>query len=119
MLILCQVQSSGKLPYVFMKCLMICLSKICLDIERRAGKFDVFSHQMRQIVEVMSSICLNAWVFVFSLSAVNKYTVEPVYIEHSREMKKRSMYAGAQCTSIQVLSIWSSGEIETKSRVIR
>ena len=24
-------------------------------------------------------------------------TVEPVYIEHSREMKKCSMYAGVQC----------------------
>ena len=33
------------------------------------------------------------------------YTVEPVYIEHSREMKKCSMYAGVQC--IQVLNIWS------------
>ena len=44
-------------------------------------------------------------------------TVEPVYIEHSREMKKCSMYAGVQC--IQVLSNWRSGEIETKSRVIR
>ena len=37
------------------------------------------------------------------------YTVEPVYIEHSREMKKCSMYAGVQC--IQVLSIWMSGEM--------
>ena len=45
------------------------------------------------------------------------YTVEPVYIEHSREMKKCSMYAGVQC--IQVLSNWRSVEIETKSRVIR
>ena len=45
------------------------------------------------------------------------YTVEPVYIEHSREMKKCSMYAGVQC--IQVLSNWRSGQIETKSRVIR
>ena len=44
-------------------------------------------------------------------------TVEPVYIEHSREMKKCSMYAGVQC--IQVLSIWRSGEIQTKLRVIR
>ena len=44
-------------------------------------------------------------------------TVEPVYIEHSREMKKCSMYAGAQC--IQVQHNWRSGEIETKSRVIR
>ena len=46
-----------------------------------------------------------------------RYTVEPVYIEHSREMKKCSIYAGVQC--IQVLSDWRSGEIETKSRVIR
>ena len=38
------------------------------------------------------------------------YTVEPVYIEHSREMKKCSMYAGVQC--IQVLRNWRSGEIE-------
>ena len=45
------------------------------------------------------------------------YTVEPVYIEHSREMKKCSMYAGVQC--IQVLSKWRSVEIEIKSRVIR
>ena len=36
-------------------------------------------------------------------------TVEPVYIEHSQEMKKCSMYAGVQC--IQVLNIWRSGEI--------
>ena len=43
--------------------------------------------------------------------------MEPVYIEHSREMKKCSMYAGVQF--IQVLSNWRSGEIETKSRVIR
>ena len=39
-------------------------------------------------------------------------TVEPVYIEHSREMKKCSMYAGVQC--IQVLSNWRSGEIKNK-----
>ena len=45
------------------------------------------------------------------------YTVEPVYIEHSQEMKKCSMYEGVQC--IQVMSIWRSGEIETKLRVIR
>ena len=44
-------------------------------------------------------------------------TVEPVYIEHSREMKTCSMYAGVQC--IQVLSNWRSGEIETKPKVIR
>ena len=44
-------------------------------------------------------------------------TVEPVYIEHSWEMKECSMYAGVQC--IQVLNIWRSGEIQTKSRVIR
>ena len=44
-------------------------------------------------------------------------TVEPVYIEHSQEMKKCSMYAGVQC--IQVLSNWRLVEIETKSRVIR
>ena len=36
-------------------------------------------------------------------------TVEPVYIEHSQEMKKCSMYAGVQC--IQVLSNWRSGEV--------
>ena len=42
---------------------------------------------------------------------------KPVYIEHLREMKKCAMYAGVQC--IQVLSNWRSGEIETKSRVIR
>ena len=47
----------------------------------------------------------------------NLSTVEPVYIEHSREMKKCSMYTGVQC--IQVLSYWRLGEIETKSRVIR
>ena len=47
----------------------------------------------------------------------NLNTVEYVYIEHSREMKKCSMYAGVQC--IQILSNWRSGEIETKSRVIR
>ena len=34
------------------------------------------------------------------------HTVEPVYIEHSQEMKKCSMYAGVQC--IQVLNIWRS-----------
>ena len=45
------------------------------------------------------------------------YTVEPVYIEHSRDMKTCSMYAGVQC--IQVLGISRLGEIETKSRVIR
>ena len=46
------------------------------------------------------------------------HTVEPVYIEHSREIKKKcSMYAGVQC--IQVLSNWRSGEIETISRVTR
>ena len=44
-------------------------------------------------------------------------TVEPVYIEHSREMKKCSMYAGVQC--IQVPSNWRLGEIETKLRLIR
>ena len=44
-------------------------------------------------------------------------TVEPVYIEHSWEMKKCSMCAGVQC--IQVLSNWRLDEIETKSRVIR
>ena len=44
-------------------------------------------------------------------------TVEPVYIEQSREMKNCSMYAGVQC--IQVLSNLRLGEIETKSRVIR
>ena len=44
-------------------------------------------------------------------------TVEPVYIEHSQEMKKCSMYAGVQY--IQTLNNWRSGEIETKSRVTR
>ena len=48
----------------------------------------------------------------FSLTQQSNYiTVEPVYIEHSREMKKCSMYAGVQC--IQVLSNWRSGEIDT------
>ena len=41
--------------------------------------------------------------------------MEPVYIEHSWEMKKCSMYAGVQCIHVQ--SIWTSGEIETKSRI--
>ena len=44
-------------------------------------------------------------------------TVEHVYIEHSGEMKKRSMHAGVQY--IQVMSIWRSGEIESKSKVNR
>ena len=44
-------------------------------------------------------------------------TVEPVYIEHSREKKKCSMYAGVQC--IQVLIILRSDEIKTKSKVNR
>ena len=44
--------------------------------------------------------------------------VETVFIEHSREIKKKcSMYAGVQC--IQVLSDWGSGEIETTAMVIR
>ena len=42
--------------------------------------------------------------------------IQPVYIEHSQETKKCSMYAGVQC--IQVLSIWSLGELQTKSKVI-
>ena len=52
-----------------------------------------------------------------ALNSTQTDTVEPVYIEHSQEMKKCSMYAGVQC--IQVLSNWRLGEIETKSRVIR
>ena len=45
------------------------------------------------------------------------HTVGPVYIDHSWEMKKCSTYTGVQC--FQVLSIWRSGEIETKSKVNR
>ena len=58
-----------------------------------------------------------AFIIYINILYIYIYTVGPVYIEHSREMKKCSMYAGVQC--IQVLSIWRSGEIETKSRVIR
>ena len=57
--------------------------------------------------------CMHVCMYV----CMNVCTVEPVYIEHSREMKKCSMYAVVQC--IQVLSNWRSGEIETKSRIIR
>ena len=52
------------------------------------------------------------YIYIYSI-----YSVEPVYIEHSREMKKCSMYAGVQC--FKVLSNWRLGETETKSRVIR
>ena len=46
------------------------------------------------------------WIF----TSPTPNTVEPVYIEHSRKMKKCSMYAGVQC--IQFLNIWRSGEME-------
>ena len=64
--------------------------------------------------ELMSD---NAISFNSSTTTVVVYTVEAVYIEHSREMKKCSMYAGVQY--IQLLSNWRSGEIEIKARVIR
>ena len=63
-----------------------------------------FSATLRLVY--MKDVCL---LMCFYQSRMNVYTVEPVYIEHSREMKKCSMYAGVQC--IQVLNVWRSGEI--------
>ena len=69
--------------------------------------------ELRNILKTFEGELLVESLFIISPSN----TVEPVYIEHSREIKKCSMFAGVQF--IQVLSNWRSVEIETKSRVIR
>ena len=81
---------------------------------------NAFFYNAKTPVKIINFLKIHNFVTDFLLSYIifaNACTVEPVYIEHSREMKKCSMYAGVQC--IQVLSNWRLGEIETKSRVIR
>ena len=67
-------------------------------------------------MEMIGSICIGITETELDreckIKGMLTHTVEPVYIEHSQEMKKCSMYAGVQC--IHVLSNWRSGEIETK-----
>ena len=53
-------------------------------------------------------VCVYIYIYIF--------TLEPVYIEHSQEMKKCSMYASVKCT--KVLGTCRSGEIETKLKVL-
>ena len=57
--------------------------------------FRIFEREM--LIRTQPATLLKISCDFLLISKVICNTVEPVYIEHSRQMKKCSMYAGVQC----------------------